>query len=159
MFPVITLLISFLFFSSASFASFADSELPSQYNYEQQNCLNNGGHIVLVKARAPRPVIFEFCYFWAEYGGMTTRALLQGRGNSFGGPDANRAYRNSVNFDFSACQRNGGTSYNGERKLNDATASVRICGFWDGSAMDDRTLDEGVNSPWNRDLNRALGIF
>ncbi len=156
MFPVLTILISFLFFSSASSA---DSELPSQFNYEQQNCLNNGGHIVLVKARTPRPVIFEFCYFWAEYGGMTTRALAQGRGNSFGGPDANRAYRNTANPTFSACQQNAGTVYNGERKLNDVVGSVRICAFWDGSAIDDRTLEDGMNSLWNRDLNRALGIF
>ena len=152
MFLVFTLIFSLAFISSTSFAD-------SQLNYEQQNCLNNGVHIVLVKARAPRPVTFEFCYFWAEYGGMTTRALAQGRGNYYGGPDANRAYRNSISSTFSACQRNAGTIYDGERNLNGTTARVRICGFWDGSAIDSRTLNEGMNSLWNRDLNRALGIF
>ncbi len=144
----------FVFLLLLSFFSISSAASP-----EQQNCLNNLGHIVLVKARQPRPITYEFCYFQAEHGGMTTRALLQGRGNEYGGPDANRAYRSTPSQTFGACQRHAGTVFTGERDLNGKPTRVRICGFWDGSAIDDRALEDGLNSPWNQDLNRALNIF
>jgi putative hemolysin len=123
--------------------------------WEQQNCLTQGGEVVTLTSNISNPGSFEFCYFFGGQG-IDIRTLYEGSMNPYGGPDANRAYRRTLQNDFSACMRNGGTSYTADRSDGGFT---RICIFWDGSAIDEQTLTYGVHSPWNRDLNRALGIF
>jgi len=126
---------------------------------DQRNCVQYSGHVVAIEIQFPRPARLEMCYFWGEYGGMSTRALSSGRNNLYGGADANQAYRATRNQTIGACLRHSGQSILGRRQLNGNIATVRLCLFRDNSVMDEATLEAGVSSPWNRELNRALNIL
>lgn len=122
-------------------------------SWDQQNCLKEHGELRVLSWQKPRPTQLEFCYFWGDQG-MDIRTLNIGKYNS-GGPEANRAYHKTAQLPFPTCAYLGGQVVIAKQDSN--TLQKEICLFWDGSAIDKRTLENGFNSLWNQDLNRALG--
>lgn len=132
-------------------SAFADDA----YTPEQQLCLNYNGQLKKLSIQYPRPQVLEFCYLgWA---GMEVKTLDRSRLNTYGGPEANRAYRASNLHDFNACIKFSGQNYRAQAEGENRF--YEICLFYDGSAIDNKTLEEGYTSPWNRQLNSVLGIF
>jgi hypothetical protein len=126
----------------------------SEMNMDQKNCLREGGLIQSLSWSQPREGRLEFCYFFGDQG-LDLRTLRVGKLTP-AGPEANQSYRATLDFTIGACQRRGGQLL---KALDHDRRSRWICRFWDGSAIDQRTLENGVRSPWNRELNRALRIF
>ena len=122
-------------------------------SWDQQNCLKEHGELRTLSWQKPRPQVLEFCYFWGDQG-MDIRTLNLGKFNSYG-PEANRAYHKTVESPFSNCEYLGGQLVTAKQGTDTLTKEIFL--FWDNSAIDKRTLENGFNSLWNQDLNRALG--
>jgi hypothetical protein len=123
-------------------------------NVDQRNCLREGGELRALSWTRPKAGTQEFCYFFGDQG-MDSRSLRLGKFNTMG-PEANRVYRATLDYTVEACIRSHGQPV---LATDQDFKNLLICRFWDGSAIDHRTLENGVRSPWNRELNRALGIF
>lgn len=140
----ITLLFIFVAFS---FATHADS-------FAEQTCLHAKGKIKKLSTLSQRPDVFQFCFF--RDAGMELQTFVDSQMNDFAGPEANKAYRQTLESDILACSRFGGESVAVKDDLN--LRSV-ICLFRDKSAISESTLKNGVHSTWNKDFNKALGII
>ncbi len=118
-------------------------------------CQSNGGQVSQIRLQFSATPTIEVCHLGQALIELNTLDIS--RFNSFGGPEANRAYRETKNYDFNACQRKFGRNIRGQDLVN--TRIYNICEFNDRSWIGTDTLTNGVASPWNRELNNALGIF
>lgn len=118
-------------------------------------CENNHGQVAELQMQLSSSLKIEVCLLGQALIELDT--LDKSRFNSFGGPEANRAYRESRMYDFSACEKKFGRSRRGQ---DTKTSRIyNVCEFSDRSWIGSDTLKDGVTSPWNRELNTVLGIF
>lgn len=124
-------------------------------NWGRTICENNHGQVTEFDMQLSLVLKIEICLLGQSLIELDT--LDKARFNSFGGPEANRAYRETRIYDFAACEKNYGRVRRGKDKQ---TARIyNICEFADRSWIGSDTLKDGMTSPWNRELNQALGIF
>lgn len=124
-------------------------------DWGRSECTSRGGQVLTLALDFAQARQIEVCQFNQSIIELDT--FDRSRFNPFGGPQANRAYRETRNFDFNACQRFYGSVVRG---LEIKTSRlVNVCEFPDHSWIGADTLSDGVSSPWNRELNNALGIF
>lgn len=117
-------------------------------------CRQAGGKVKTLIVQVAKPSQQIFCYF--DDAGMEVETFSLSQFMGYGGPDANKAYRDTPHADFMACEKRGGKKY----FARDEVGFQRdICIFFDRSAIDERTLESGMTSVWNQKLNDALGIF
>ena len=126
---------------------------PSADQVAIKTCQRSSGKVVLLKDKQ-QARSFQFCFF--QSAAMEVQTFKDSILNEFGRPEANQAYRQTINHDMMACQRFGGRSVFTE---NETGRFFPICVFSDRSAILDDTLQQGIQSPWNQSLNRALGII
>lgn len=118
-------------------------------------CKNSHGQVSEIQLQLASVLKIEVCFLGQALIELDT--LDKSRFNSFDGPEANRAYRESKNYDSNACERKFGRNRRGQ---DIKTSRIyNICEFADRSWIGTDTLQDGVASPWNRELNAALGIF
>lgn len=128
---------------------------PADVNWGRAVCEKNHGQVVELQMQHSQILKIEVCFLGQAM--MELDTLDRSRFNSFGGPEANRAYRESNMSDFSACERKLGRNRRG--KDLKTSRVYNICEFSDRSWIGTDTLKDGVHSNWNRELNRVLGIF
>ncbi len=119
---------------------------------ETSNCLKYDGSLVMLQTPPPRPRAITFCHFGIN-AGMDARTLYVSR-YSTAGPYANQAYHQTPLPTAQACLQRGGQTV----RAFAGAQPYDICIFWDDSAIDNRTLENGMGSSWNHDLNTALGF-
>lgn len=124
-------------------------------DWGRQVCESNHGVVKEINLQFSLLQKIEVCYLGQAIIDLNTLDL--GRMNSFGGPEANRVYRQTRNHDYNVCEKNFGRSRRGQEA--EGTRIYNICEFSDRSYIGTDTLTDGVSSPWNRELNSALGIF
>lgn len=120
----------------------------------ETNCIRSGGKVKTLNIQMTKPSQQKFCYF--DSAGMEVETFSLSQFMSSGGPDANKAYRDTPQADYMACEKRGGKKYFAR---DEAGFQSDVCIFFDRSAIDERTLESGMSSPWNQKLNDALGIF
>ncbi len=117
-------------------------------------CRQAGGKVKTLIIQNAKPTQQNFCYF--DSAGMEVETFSLSQFMGYGGPDANKAYRDTPQADFMACEKRGGKKYFAR---DEAGFQNDVCIFFDHSAIDQRTLESGMSSVWNQKLNDALGIF
>ena len=138
------------------FFSFLLAPLLSKANtWGEQHCLNHGGELAVFTIQNLQIKSVKICSFGFS-SQIEVNTLDRSYMNPWGGPQANQVYRQSDYGQFGICERNSG------RRIRGRDSQGRFsdfCFFQDRSVIGTRTLEDGIQSGWNRELNRALGIF
>ena len=137
-----------LFLLSSTFAT-------ANTDWGRSLCLSSGGQVSEIRLQFSSIQKIEVCYLGQALIELNT--LDMSRFNPFGGPEANRAYREARDYDFNTCQKRFGKNIRGQDLKK--TRIYNICEFGDRSWIGTDTLTNGFTSPWNRELNTALGIY
>lgn len=124
-------------------------------DWGREVCLSSGGQVSEIQLQRSAVTKIEICSLGQALIELNT--LDYSRMNPYGGPEANRAYRNTRDYDFGSCIRNFGKNLRGQDTKTNRI--YNICEFSDRSWIGTDTLTNGFTSPWNHQLNQVLGIY